>query len=96
MASTASSILLFTNNFENPKYKAPATDPITMLAQVSTTEHAGVIATSPDKQPFMVYCKLNETSPVHRSATMVDRNRVMIHPAEAERVKLMAVCGTTR
>jgi nitrous oxide reductase len=96
MASTASSILLFTKNFENPKYKAPATNPITMLAQISTTEHPGVIATSPDKQPFIVYCKLNETSPVIRSTTMVDRNSVMIHPAEAERVKLMAACGTMR
>ena len=90
MASTASSIILLTNNFEHPKYKAPATNPITMLAQVSTTEHPGVIATSPDKQPFMVYCKLNVTSPVHRSATMVDRNSVMIHPAEAAKVVLMA------
>ena len=69
---------------------------MTMLAQLSTTEHPGVIATSPDKQPFMVCCKLNVISPVQRSATMDDRKSVMIHPAEAAKVVLMAVCETTR
>jgi len=91
MASTASSIFLFTNNFEKAQYNTPAINPMIILAQLSTTEHPAVIATKPLRQPFIAYCKLKLYSPVKCSSTMVERNNVIIHPAAADRVVLIAV-----
>jgi len=71
MASTASSIRRLTREGESHKYNAPATNPMTMAAQDSTTEHPAVMATRPLRHPFMAYWRLNVISPVMHSRTMV-------------------------
>jgi len=94
-ASTASSILLCTSSFEQPRNKAPPIAPMRSAAHDCTTAQPAVIDTSPARQPFIAYPKLKVTSPVLCSWTIVSIHNAVTVPAAAASVVLIATLLTT-
>ena len=94
-ASTASSIRSLSRSFDESKYKIPPTAPIIIAHHGVTVAQPAVIATSPDRAPFIAAVKSYDASPVWNASIIASKNKHATAPDAAASVVVTAARAET-